>query len=125
MKFWAIFALILSMTACVSGGSQPGDKTNLTFGAVKQNIVKGQTSQTEVIQLLGSPNITSKNKNGQEVWTYSRTGSTSEQSSTAGGFIFIGGSKAVDTTSVSTFDLIITFNDGDVVEDYSIVTSKF
>ena len=125
MKFLIIFAIILSVTACVSSGNQPGDRTNLTFAAVKKNIIRGQTSQTEIIQLLGSPNITSKNKKGQEVWTYSKTGSASERSAVSGGFIFIGGGKAVDTTSVSTFDLIITFDDGDMVEDYSVVTSKF
>jgi hypothetical protein len=37
----------------------------------------------------------------------------------------VSGSQAVDTQSVSTFDLIITFDQNDVVEDYSIVTSKF
>lgn len=133
MKLIASLALILSLGACVTGSNQPGDKTNLTFGAVKSQIKKGETTQVEIVKLLGSPNITSKNKKGQEVWTYSRTGTTNEKASASGGILFgasgllggAGGSKAVDTTSVSTFDLIITFNDNDIVDDYSVVTSKF
>lgn len=133
MKLILALALVLGLSACVTGANQPGDRTNLTFGAVKSKIKKGQTTQVEVVQLLGSPNITSKNKAGQEVWTYSRTGTTNEKASASGGLLGgagaliggIGGSKAVDTTSVSTFDLIITFTNNDIVDDYSVVTSKF
>ena len=119
----------LSLAGCVSSGSGAADKTNLTHGAVKSQIVKGKTTQMEVIKLLGSPNITSKNRKGQEVWNYSKTASESKQAKQSG-FAFLGvlgasGSKAIDTNSVSTFDLIITFTKNDIVEDYSIVTSKF
>lgn len=123
---------------CVSSnGQSAAEKTNLTYGAVKSQIKKGETNQQEVIQLLGSPNITTKNKQGDEVWTYSKTASKSESAKSSGSMGILGvgaavigaggvsGSKAVDTNSVSTFDLIITFDQNDVVKDYSIVTSKF
>jgi len=133
MRILIAIALTLSLGACVTGANQPGDKTNLTYGAVKSQIKRGETNQVEIIQLLGSPNITSKNRKGQEVWTYSRTGTTNEKASASGGILGgagaliggVGGSKAVDTTSVSTFDLIVTFDENDIVDDYSIVTSKF
>ena len=110
--------------------------TNLTFGAVKSKIKKGQTTQTEIIQLLGSPNITSKNKDGNEVWTYAKQSSRSDDTSASigGGILgtgailggLLGGaSKAVSTTSVNTFDLIIVFNKNDIVQDYSVISSKF
>lgn len=138
IKFIVAIILGLGLTACVSSPDSAGSNTNLTFGAVKSQIVKGQTTQPEVIRLLGSPNLTSKNRAGQEVWTYSKTASASESKKVGGGLGIFGmlgsaamggagvsGSKAVDTTSVSTFDLIITFTGNDIVEDYSVVTSKF
>ena len=124
-KIILIAILILGLSACVTNPQNAAERTNLTHGAVKSQIKKGKTSQMEVIKLLGSPNITSKNKNGLEVWTYSKTASSNKSSTAAGGFLFFGASKAVDTNSVSTFDLIITFNNNDVVEDYAIVSSKF
>ena len=39
-------------------------------------------NQTEVLEVLGSPNIVTKNKSGNEVWTYDKVGSS--QSSTSG-----------------------------------------
>lgn len=136
-KIVVMAILCLGMTACMTNTQQAAEKTNLTYGAVKSQIKKGETNQMEVIKLLGSPNITTKNKKGQEVWTYSKTAAKSERSKVSGGGGILGigsailggasvsGSKAVDTNSVSTFDLIITFDKNDVVDDYSIVTSKF
>src|SRR3989338_5125782 len=42
----------------------------LTYGMVTKSIIKGQTTQGEIIQLFGSPNITTVAKDGSEVWTY-------------------------------------------------------
>ncbi len=53
----------------------------LTLGTVQSKIKKGM-NQTEVLEVLGSPNIVTKNKNGNEVWTYDKVGSS--QSSTSG-----------------------------------------
>lgn len=104
-------------------------KSNLTYGTVKSQIVKGQTTQTEVITLLGSPNMVSKTKGGDEVWTYSKqsTDSSAESSAYGVGLILAGfsGGKSNRSSSVSTFDLIITFDNNDVVKDYSVVSSQF
>lgn len=105
--------------------SAPHKNSGLTQGNVKSNVVKGQTTQAEIVQLLGSPNLVSKNKSGAEVWTYSRQSYDSESGGYGGGVILFGGSKAFSSSSSSSFDLILTFNDHDVVQDYSIVTSQF
>lgn len=112
------------MSGCAST-SQPPQKSNLTYGNVKKSIEKGKTTQSEIVQLLGSPNITTKNKNNQEVWTYSRQSYDSESGGFGGGLILFGGSKAFSSESSSSFDLIITFDRNDVVTDYSVVQSKF
>jgi len=118
---------LLLVVALVVGcaASQPKQKSNLTHGTVKKHVVKGKTSQAEVVQLLGSPNIVTKNSQGNEVWTYTRQSYDSESGGFGGGVILFGGNKAFSSSSTSSFDLIITFDKNDVVQDYSVVTSQF
>lgn len=125
-------ALLVFFTVCVVGGvmascssSQPVQKSNLTYGTVKQKIMKGQTSQAEVLQLLGSPNIVTKNAKGNEVWTYNRQSFDAESGAWGGGIILFGGHKAFSSASSASFDLILTFDKQDVVQDYSVVSSQF
>ena len=109
---------------CASSNKAP-QKSNLSFGTIKSSIVKGKTSQSEVVQLLGSPNIVTKNKNNEEVWTYSRQSTDSEEGGFGGGLFVFGGSKAFSSQSSNSFDLIITFSEKDIVRDYSVVQAQF
>ncbi|MHA1540886.1 MAG: hypothetical protein ACTSXL_03790 [Alphaproteobacteria bacterium] len=129
--FLSLIASVVLLAGCSSSEPQVApQKSNLTYGTVKSQIVKGQTTQTEVIQTLGSPNMVSKTRSGDEVWTYSKQSvdASSKQSAYGVGLPFLlgfTGSKANSSTSVSTFDLIITFDSNDVVKDYSVVSSQF
>lgn len=105
--------------------SQPTQKSNLTFAVVKSKIKKGQTSQAEILETLGSPNITTKNRQNDEVWTYSRQSYDSESGAYGGGLIIFGGHKAFSSSSAQSFDLILTFDKNDIVKDYSVVASQF
>lgn len=125
MKFIKSLTLIALFFAVSCVTSPPTQKSNLTYATVKKNLIKGQTAQSEVIRLLGSPNVISKNRSGNEVWTYSKQSTDSSSGSFGGGLIFFGGSKAVSSNSASTFDLIVTFTKNDIVEDYSVVSSQF
>lgn len=120
----ALFTLTLLMaTACAS--SPPPQKSNLSYGVVKKEIVKGKTNQAEVVQLLGSPNIITKNRQSQEVWTYTKQSYDSESGGYYGSLILVGGSKAFSSSASKSFDLILTFDDKDVVSDYSVVSTQF
>ncbi len=138
MKLLLSLAVVILFAGCSSTPKPMEHKpTNLTFGAVKSQIKEGVTTQPEVIRLLGSPNMVSKNSQGFEVWTYSKTATQSESKNMGiGGGVgaaagaFLGGlvgsaSKAVDTTSVKTFDLVISFDNNDVVKETNVVTSEF
>jgi outer membrane protein assembly factor BamE (lipoprotein component of BamABCDE complex) len=111
-------------TGCASSNKAP-QKSNLSFGTIKSSIVKGKTSQSEVVQLLGSPNIVTKNKNNEEVWTYSRQSTDSEEGGFGGGLLVFGGNKAFSSQSSNSFDLIITFTEKDIVRDYTVVQAQF
>ena len=118
-----VFALC-ALSSCVTSSKSP-QKSNLTAGVVKTRIHKGVTSQTDIVRLIGSPNIITKNKDGEEVWTYSRQSFDSESGGFGGGLIFFGGSQAFSSAGSKSFDLIITFNESSVVKDYSVVSSQF
>ena len=112
------------LVSCTSAQKAP-QKSNLTPGVVKSAVKKGVTSQTEILQLIGSPNIISKNKEGEEVWTYSRQSFDAESGSFGGGLFLFGGGKAFSSSASASFDLIITFDSRNIVKDYSLVSSQF
>jgi outer membrane protein assembly factor BamE (lipoprotein component of BamABCDE complex) len=88
-------------------------------------IKKGETTQADILKIFGSPNLVTKNRDNDEVWNYNRMSYEAAYGSDAGGFIFWGGSRAVSSTTVKSFDLIIIFDNNDVVKDYSIIAASF
>ena len=122
-----IFILLTSLTLLSCGSykyganAEPTQKSNLTFGVVKSKIQKGVTTQEEILQIFGSPNLTTKNKSNNEVWSYNKM-SVQEK---AGRTDFFMGQKASASSSSQSFDLIITFDDKDIVKDYSVISSSF
>lgn len=110
---------------CATSGVKEMSNTNLTSGKVKMEIKKGVTTQAEILQIFGSPNIVTKNRSNDEVWNYNRMSYESAYGSDGGGFIFWGGSRAVSSATTKSFDLIIIFDDKDVVKDYSIIAASF
>lgn len=113
------------LSSCKTVDRPPVQKSNLTYGTIKSKIIKGQTTQAEIVQLLGSPNIVTKNKEKMEVWTYSKQSSEAKSGGTGVGLLVFGSQSAYSNTSASTFDLIITFDENDVVHDFSVVSSQF
>jgi len=113
---------ILSCNSYKYGASgETTESSNLTFGIVKSKIVKGETKQSEILELFGSPNIITKNKSNNEVWSYSKMSVVKKGGQTS----FLAGERASASSSTKSFDLIITFDDNDTVNDYSVVSTKF
>lgn len=100
---------------------EPTESNNLTFGVVKSKIIKGETNQSEILTLFGSPNIITKNRSNKEVWSYSKMSVVRKGGQTS----FLAGERASTSSSTKSFDLIITFNDDDTVNDYSVISTKF
>jgi outer membrane protein assembly factor BamE (lipoprotein component of BamABCDE complex) len=133
MNRLAISSLIVT---CFFMGCDDRYKTNLTPGAAKKNIQIGCTTQAEVIEVFGSPNIVTKNAQG-EVWVYDKISSRSTSAafgiggggggagSGGGGGGLAGGGFGSSERSETTVMLIIYFNDQDIVRDYRIKQTKF
>ncbi|MBU0650447.1 hypothetical protein KKC59_00900 [bacterium] len=113
------------------------NESNFTPGMVKTTIVKNQTTQTEILSVFGSPNIVTKNKTGNEVWTYDNVAIESTYSQAGigglgGGLIdkvVVGGVVGVESgrssSSSRTFTLMIEFGEDEIVKDFSYRSSKF
>jgi len=118
----------------VSGCSNAPNETTskLTLGLVQSTVTKG-ANQTDITKVLGAPNIISKDKQGNETWTYDRISREAQSSSGSGvgfgalfGWIFAGGkSSASSSTSNKSLTVIITFDDNKSVIDYAYQSLEF
>ena len=113
--------------------NKPDDSNNLTLGTVQSKISKGQ-SQSSVMDILGSPNIVTKDSQGREVWTYDRISSENDASSSFVFYIlnpiswFTGGgtnSKSSSSSSSKSLTVLITFDDNKNVLDYTYQSLKY
>lgn len=123
-KYLILMGIFLAMSSCNSykyGETISAEKSNLTIGIVKTKIIKGSTSQDEILKIFGSPNIISKNKSNLEVWSYNKMSVENKAGSTD----FFSGQRASQSTNSKSFDLIITFDDKDIVADYSVISTSF
>ena len=104
--------------------NMPTNSNDLTLGAVQSKIYKGQ-SQSEVMDVLGSPNIVTKDTQGREVWTYDRISSDNNSESGGFWFLFFGKSNASSSSSSKSLTVIITFDDKKNVLDFTYQSLKY
>lgn len=125
--------LVLS-AALLSGCAEapaPVDARNsiLTQGNVQMNLKVGVTTKADVLNTFGSPNITTRDATGEEVWSYQRQATVSQSADSANYWsIFLTGeSRSASGFSQSSrmMTLIITFNKNDVVSDFRSRSSDF
>ena len=127
---------LLMLTACAAlGACVPAPKpvsernSQLTQGRAQMNLIVGQTTKAQVIEVFGSPNITTRDGTGREVWTYQRSAQATQSSSQSGywNVILTGkSSEAAGFESTSRMiTLIIKFDEKDVVVDFKSRTSNF
>jgi len=96
---------------------------------VQLNLQKGITTQNDVLEVFGPPNIVTRDSAGQEVWTYQRHAriASSESTRSYGTIILFGGSSRTSgfEQSSRTMTLIIKFDDEKRVSDFRSRTTSF
>lgn len=122
--------LFFSLQACVSNPQPLTDRnSHLTHGNVQMNLVVGSTRKAEVIESFGSPNITTRDGAGREVWTYQRAAQVQQSSRQSGYWTIILAGRSSEASgfesSSSMITLIIKFDEQDVVSDFRSRTSNF
>ncbi len=143
MKFlFHIIILSIFVSACAVQSSppppSPEPSNTLTLGTVQSKIRKGM-SQAEVLEVLGSPNIVTKNSKVQEVWTYDKVGSSRSSAATVNygqrtlgqgflAFLFGGttsSAAANATNETKSLTVIITFDENKNVSDFTYQSLKY
>lgn len=121
----ALTLITMILVGCAPRLQQSAQRSNLSAGTVKRDIVKGKTTQAEILELFGAPNLVTKNRDAHEVWNYNRMSASSVSGEDTGWAIFWGGTQAVSSTTTNSFDLILIFDDADVVLDYSLIQASY
>lgn len=136
---FSAFLLVVMVGACSTGVVKPVTTRNseLTHGNVQMHLQVGKTTQAEVLEVFGAPNITTIDGSGQEVWVYQRHATVAQAESRALG----GGGGVGDSWIISVFGgaysaagfeqtqrtitLIIKFDKNKVVSDFRSRASEF
>lgn len=139
MRSFAVVAIALALM--VPSPTWADEPNMLTHGMVQMTIRPGVTTQGQILETFGAPNITTLDGNGEEMWVYDRHATVSSDSS--GGFsigLGIGGGgdgvggagglgfgkkKSHSEQSSRTMMLIIKFNAAKVVSDFRSRSSSF
>ena len=134
--------LTAGLVALMSDAASAKDDTNtLTHGMVQMNVKVGATTQAQIIDSFGGPNITTIDGSGQEMWVYDRHATVSYDKASGfsiglfgggggGGAAGLGGlgfsnRKSKSSQSSRAMTLIIKFDANKVVSDFQSRSSSF
>lgn len=125
MKYVACLLLCLVICGCTpSDTTPPPTQSNLTAGMAKKTIIKGQTTQAEVTEIFGPPDLIT-HKDNMQVWTYDKIRYDVESSNGYLSVLVAGvGGGRTRSSSTSTM-LIIYFDSNDKVVDYRMSVTRF
>jgi len=128
-----IFVALVNMllvSACKhpTNAGPDGNARNLTVGTVQGEIKVGMPA-SDVVAVLGSPNIVTTDEQRREVWVYDKISSNRvDTSNSIGGTIIIfgGESKQKESTSTQkTLTIIIKFDEEKKVRDFAYNYTQF
>lgn len=138
MRYIFLLISIFSISLPVFAEEQ---KNQLTHGMVQMTLKIGETSQLEVAEKFGAPNITTIDGKGQEVWIFNRHATIAASKTNSNSFSIGlgfgaggvgGGAGGGVSNSTSGFEqssrsmtLIIKFNQQKIVSDFRSRSSSF
>jgi hypothetical protein len=133
-----IAALALSAATPLAAADQAN---TLTHGMAQMHLRVGTTTQMEVLEAFGGPNVTTLDGDGHEVWVYDRFATVSANKDSGfsigmlvgagggdvagGGGLGFGSSKSKSRTSTRSMTLIIKFGPDKRVVDFKSRSSSF
>ena len=70
---YIFIAISFLLVSCSSPQTYDTQKSNLSVGTIKKGIIEDKTTQTEVLEMFGSPNLITTGSDGSEVWSYNKS----------------------------------------------------
>lgn len=138
---FALVAAALVVPAHAREKRSNDSANTLTHGMVQMTLNVGQTTQAEILENFGGPNVTSIDGTGQEMWVYDRHATVTSDSSSGfsigmligagggsvagGGGLGFGKKKSKSSQSSRSMTLIIKFDKNKVVSDFKSRSSSF
>ena len=132
-KICYLFLSFLFLCGCSTASShlkstKSDAADRITVGKVQREIRIGMPS-SQVIEVLGSPNIVSTDENRLEVWVYDKIATDVSYSNSNGGVWLIlgsvGGNSGATSTSQRTLTIVIKFDVDKKVRDFAYHSSSF
>lgn len=117
------------LAGCVAPAQQASQENGQQFTlGLAQSVIKQGMSQAEVVKVLGSPNMVTRDKSGMETWVYDKTSYevASTGSSVYGTLVLVGG-RATSSNYKSTqrtLTLILKFKDA-VLDEFTYNATSF
>jgi hypothetical protein len=138
-------APVTAQAQTVSAPPAQSGASALSYGSVTSRVLKGKTTQADLVDMFGGPNISTVDSDGLETWVYERSvtqtdaanRSQSWQAAANLGVFFghgsagaqaSGGQSAAASSTTASFrslTVIVKFNPDKTVKDYSVRASQF
>jgi hypothetical protein len=126
--------LLLTLFITVSCASEKASQSKINSLEISEKLVKGETTQAQVIENFGAPDIVEKSPEG-DMWAYTRYAnenksngaSISHYIAAAGLWNFTGVGLNTDksTSSTNTASLVLYFTPSKKLRTYNYRTEKF
>ena len=122
-----VLALCATQAGCVTsvGEGANAKPSNLTQGQVELTIKPGITTKADVLQKFGAPNITTRDGEGREVWSYQRHATVSRSQENYFSVLLAGSNASGFEKSSRTMTLIIKFDEKDIVANFDSMYTSF
>lgn len=130
-KLMNLLLISLLATACASQSKDPKAVNVFDPITLKDLLVEGKTTQSQVLQTLGAPDMTSEDETKRDVWVYNKN----KQETGASGYGLGGalsmlpgplsyvsgafGSGKVESSS-SSVNLVLIFNKNKTIRSYNL-----
>lgn len=123
---WSLLVVMLALgVAGCARQEVPTKESAVTPGMAKKFIKRGVTTQTDVLEIFGPPDLVTQKRGGTEVWTYDKVSHEVRSSSGYLTIILAGMERRRASSSSRSTMLIIYFDRRERVEDFALSAAKF
>lgn len=128
-----------------TAGAPATSASALSYGSVTSQVIKGKTTQMDLLQIFGGPNIATTDRDGTETWVYERSATQTDVATNsqaaqgtaslgaffkyidvqASGSVARSGSASSVSSSIRSLTVIVKFAPDKTVADYAVRASTF